>query len=130
MATLQEKATAYFKSKPHIKAVYGTSDGFLFEKEPDAKSHARSLSAKGVETFKNVSQGVPASSPDQTEAPKGLLDQNAPEAIKALNEAIDVKMLQAYSEQEQNSSKPRKTVIDAIEARLEELAKNIKVNVE
>ncbi len=48
---MEEKAQAYLKANPTVKKLYGTQDGFLFERKQDAKNHAATLENKNVETF-------------------------------------------------------------------------------
>ncbi len=48
---MEKKAQEYLKEHPELEKLYGTSDGFLFEKEQDARSHAKTLANKEVSTF-------------------------------------------------------------------------------
>lgn len=48
---MEKKAQEYLKEHPELEKLYGTSDGFWFEKEQDARSHANTLENKEVSTF-------------------------------------------------------------------------------
>ncbi len=48
---MENKAQKYLESHPELQKLYGTSDGFLFEKEQDARNHANTLVDKQVSTF-------------------------------------------------------------------------------
>ncbi|GAA5096896.1 hypothetical protein GCM10023210_31260 [Chryseobacterium ginsengisoli] len=53
MSDIKTKALEFFESKPEAKEVFATSDGFLFEKNPDAVSHSRTLDDQEIETILN-----------------------------------------------------------------------------
>lgn len=60
----------YFKSNPQIELLYETSDGFLFEKQVDAKQHAKTLKDADIkevraEQTKKVKK-TEASEPEKT----------------------------------------------------------------
>lgn len=49
-----DKVKQFFKDYPTAKAVYTTSDGYLFWKEADAKEHAKKLEDKEVKVETKV----------------------------------------------------------------------------
>lgn len=84
---MKEKAQKYLTNNPAVKQLYGTVDGFLFEKQHDANAHARTLEDKEVLVFaRNV--GVPndEKTPTVEKDPK----QNSPFDY----ESIDKKLLE------------------------------------
>lgn len=46
MSDIKTRALDYLKSKPTLKVVFSTEDGFLFEKKQDAINHARNIGDK------------------------------------------------------------------------------------
>lgn len=46
MSDIKTRALDYLKSKPTLKVVFSTEDGFLFEKKQDAVNHARNIGDK------------------------------------------------------------------------------------
>lgn len=46
MSDIKTRALDYLKSKPALKVVFSTEDGFLFEKKQDAENHARNIGDK------------------------------------------------------------------------------------
>lgn len=46
MKDIKQRALDYLKSKPTLKVVFSTEDGFLFEKKQDAVNHARNIGDK------------------------------------------------------------------------------------
>lgn len=45
MEEIKERALDYLQSNPHLKELYHTEDGFLFENKVDALTHAKSLNS-------------------------------------------------------------------------------------
>lgn len=43
MSDIKTRALDYLKSKPNLKVIFSTEDGFLFEKKQDAINHARNI---------------------------------------------------------------------------------------
>lgn len=48
---MKEKAQAYLKEHNELEKLYGTADGFLFERKQDATAHATTLGNKTVSEF-------------------------------------------------------------------------------
>lgn len=68
MSDIKQKAEAYFKNNPEASEVYATTDNFLFVKNGDALSHAKTLNpdSPAVETIKNEAVGLQESDNDDT----------------------------------------------------------------
>lgn len=90
---------------------FKTADGQTFKTQNYAQLHANSLSNKSV---------VPVNADDSKEPALLLLDK-ADEIISFANDTEDADALVIYLENENGRKKPRTTVVDAIEARLNEL---------
>lgn len=95
-----------FKNHPDLQEYFETSDGTQFYKEDVAKNHAKSLEDK---TVKKVSR------PEEKE--KQL---SAAEIITLVPE-MDFDQATQYLTSENLLAKPRKSVVDALTAKLEAL---------
>jgi len=120
--TQAEKAQAYLAKHPKLAEVFGTSDGFNFEKVQDALGHSTTLEKKGIEVFKRDGKTETLdTSKDETPQSK-FLKQNVKQINEALPSITDVKALEGYLAAEKTVTVPRATAITAIEARIAELA--------
>ena len=98
-----------FKNNPDLKEYFETSDGTQFYKEDLAKNHARDLEDK---TVKSVSRNEE----------KDEIKMTAPEIVAMIPE-MDLETANSYLDAESLLSKPRKTVVEALETHIESLEK-------
>lgn len=91
-----KKVSEYFKQYPDSKVVFQTSDGFLFHKEHDAKTHAGNLKDKEVKMFapayvkdaeKDFMEGATVSNTKKAAAPKTSKKSDAPKVEVPAKEA-------------------------------------------
>ncbi|SDE76919.1 hypothetical protein [Riemerella columbipharyngis] len=77
--TMNERAEQYISSHRNVKKLYGTEDGFLFEKKADAEAHAKTLSSKELAEYtekKAENKGnnaAPETPQTLSEKPKGAV---------------------------------------------------------
>ncbi|MGC1471540.1 MAG: hypothetical protein WA775_03015 [Psychroserpens sp.] len=118
--TQQERAQNYLGRNSEVSEIFGTSDGFLFEKRSDARTHSRTLKETTVNRYTDST--VEKSSDDDTNFVKSDFLKASVKTIKEeLPDMTDVKELEGYVEEEKASTDPRSTAIEAIEKRIEEL---------
>lgn len=97
-----------FKRNPNLEVVYQTSDQQCFYHESDARNHAKTLENKSVETLK---KGSAEEKPAQRE-----YALNAKDTIAKIRAVESLEGLEEFADDE------RKSVIDAIVKRTEELS--------
>lgn len=119
--TQKERAQKYLERNPKIEELYGTSDGFNFEKPQDALSHSTTLENKELTVFKADGKAEKVDFKETTTAKPAFLKTSVKKIEEALPQIKDVKTLTGYLEFEQATEQPRSTAIKAIEARIEAL---------
>lgn len=58
---------------------------------------------------------------EKKETSAGITDMKAEEAIELINDTFDIDLLNTFQDEEEALDKPRKTVLKAIEARIESI---------
>lgn len=101
-----------FKDNKNLKEYWETSDGTPFYTENMAKNHASGLEDKNV---KHVERSESESESDSKQ--KSAAD------ILALVPDMDLETAKEYLEADKALDKPRKSVVEALEARIAELEK-------
>ena len=102
-----------FKDNPELQEYFETSDGTAFYKEDLAKNHARNLEDKSVKpVFRKEGKTAKGNDEGQKETFADIIAK-APE--------MDLETLVQYIDAENLLPKPRKSVVDALAARLDEL---------
>lgn len=99
-----------FKDNPKMKSYFKTSDGTKFYDENSAKNHGKTLKDQSVEEVKR---------PAKTEDPK---PSKANDFLKLVPE-MDLETANKYLTEENALKSPRKTVVDALTAKVAELEK-------
>ncbi|QDP85198.1 hypothetical protein FNJ88_06325 [Chryseobacterium sp. SNU WT5] len=97
-----------FKNHPDLQEYFETSDGTKFYKEDLAKNHARTLEDKAV---------TAVSRPEEAEVKKPAAE------ILELIPDMDIDDATEFLMAENLLAKPRKSVVEALTAHLEELQK-------
>ena len=95
-----------------MSKLFGTSDGFLFERKQDALSHNTTLEGNEIEVFKPKGE-------KETETKSAFLQLSVKDIEVALVEMTDVDELNTYLKEENALEQPRSTAIKAIEGRIE-----------
>jgi hypothetical protein len=95
-----------FENNPNLKEYFQTSDGEKFYTKNMAENHARDLKDRSVTTV---------SRPADKEVKETAAD------IIAKAPEMDLETAEEYLETENALEKPRKTVVEALEARISEL---------
>ena len=116
MTDLKTIANDVFKRFPNENKVFVTSDGQAFLNESHAKNHAktnRTGKELKLETF--LREG--------NKQPEGDKPKTAEELLTTINAATEVGAVQAILETENAAKKPRTTVVQAAEKKIEELSK-------
>jgi len=119
--TQAERAQKYFERNSKVKELFGTSDGFNFEKPQDALSHSTTLEDKELAVFKVNGKTEKVAPKDAPTDPPEFLKLSVKKMEDALPEINDVEALKGYLEFEQQTEQPRSTAVKAIETRLEAL---------
>lgn len=121
MSDIKTRALDYLKSKPTLKVVFSTEDGFLFEKKQDAVNHARNIGDKEnpkVEVHtreippikvKQEKTEVKEKKPSPAEL-KAIKDKKVAEYIEVFGEEPNPKL--SASELEKLMEEKRKEVVD------------------
>lgn len=94
-----------FTDNPNMKSYFQTSDGTKFYDENSAKNHGKTLQDQSVEEVKR---------PAETEDSKS----NTAKDIIAMAPEMTLEDAQEYLDTENQSEKPRATVIAALEKRI------------
>lgn len=97
-----------FENNPNITEYFETSDGSKFYTENLAKNHARDLKDKAIKTV---------------ERPEEKVEKISAADIIELAPEMDIDEATEYLENENGLDKPRKTVVEALTSRIEELEK-------
>ncbi|MCC2590357.1 hypothetical protein [Chryseobacterium sp. MFBS3-17] len=103
-----------FKEKPELMEYFQTSDKQNFYNENLARNHARSLKDQTVERVVRPAAEV-AEAEGTTELKTAAAD------IIALTESMDLDTANKYLDAEISLAKPRKSVVEALENRINEL---------
>ena len=121
----EKKVEQMFAQNPDINKVHVTADGFGFTAATRADSHAQSLKDKTVEVFTR-DQFFPTE-----DAPVGdneLAKLSVPKLVKAIAEVNDIEALHAAKDAEEaKGENARKTAVEAIQARIDELTAQLEV---
>lgn len=117
MGKVQVNTDQIFKENKDVNVLFKTSDGQVFFRENRAKLHANSLpkgKQKVVEVKKDI-KDIDVNQPEELEL------TSADDIIDWAEETDSKHSLQEYLKAENDRKKPRVTVIEALENRLEEL---------
>ncbi len=101
-----------FKQYPNLQVYFETSDGTQFYKEETAKTHAKSLQDKEVKTVKRSSVKEEVKNEEVKETAKEIIAKSV---------EMDLETVQKYLKAENELEAPRKTVLEALTARISEL---------
>lgn len=99
----------FFKDHPNVNEYYETADGHKFYTENLAKNHAFSTKTLTNKSITHVVRPV-----------EGVTKESANEILAKVAE-MDLETAQEYLDNENESDKPRKTVVDALSKKIEEL---------
>lgn len=99
----------FFKDHPNVNEYFETSDGHKFYTENLAKNHAFSTKTLADKSITHVSR------PAESEVKETATD------IVAKAAEMDIETAQDYLDNENAADKPRKTVVDALTKRIDEL---------
>lgn len=116
----QLEAAKDYLAAHKVAEVFGTADGFLFEKPQHAFSHAATLENKEVSIF-NAGGAKVIEQVENTEETPLFLKDSVKSITANLPNVSDVAVLEGYVAFEKQTSQPRSTAIAAIEARIAEL---------
>ncbi|MBV7268374.1 hypothetical protein [Winogradskyella luteola] len=112
---LQEKADKLFKDYPNAEKGYVTNDGNAFLSKNRADLHASSDEKLKVTEFENENSGVADKNNDASDTLSKADD------IIEFAKTADAESAKKYLDAENEAKKPRKTVVEALKARLDEL---------
>ncbi len=122
MSDIKTRALDYLKSKPALKVVFSTEDGFLFEKKQDAENHARNIGDKenpkvavhtSTEAVSRIEKKEKAEVKEKKPSPaelKANKDKKVAEYIEVFGEEPNPKL--SASELEKLIEEKRKEVVD------------------
>ncbi|AUS06476.1 hypothetical protein [Pseudotamlana carrageenivorans] len=110
--TQKERAQNYFERNTKVNELFGTSDGYLFERSKDALNHSTTLEKKGITPYKRSEKSEGSD----------LLKLSVKDLTEAIKDITDVTVLEAYLEEEQAKDEPRSTAVKAFEDRIETLS--------
>ncbi len=119
--TQQERAQTYLERNPKIKELFGTSDGFNFEKIQDALSHSTTLDNKGLTVYRANGKSETLDTKEPISDQPDFLKLSVKKMGEALSEINDLEALKGYLDYEQKTEQPRSTAVKAIESRIKEL---------
>jgi hypothetical protein len=111
MSDLKKIGQDYLAKNKDVKEVYVTVDSQVFTSKNYASLHARSLK-KGKQTYETV-----------TAVKEQDLLTNSKEIIALLEDTTDLQVVEKYAAAEKALPKPRKTVLETIDAKTEDLTK-------
>ena len=112
---LEKQAQKVFNKYPSTEVLYATTDGQFFLQENRAQLHA---SNKSLGLPKIITRDLNNIEVAEVTEEKGLSVKELKTLVKATN---DNATLEKMLEKENNTEAPRKTAIEAIEARIVEL---------
>lgn len=120
--TQQERAQNYLGRNSKVTELFGTSDGFLFEKRVDSLKHSRTLKNPDIKRFTETG----AEKVDLTSGIEpGTESQFLKNSVKAIREELpemnDVEELEGYLAEEKAKTDARSTAVEAIENRIKDL---------
>ncbi|MGD1319163.1 hypothetical protein [Chryseobacterium sp. 2R14A] len=102
----------FFKDHPNVNEYYETADGHKFYTENLAKNHANSTKTLTNKSISKVVRPV-----------EGVTKESANDILAKVAE-MDLDTAQEYLDNENEADKPRKTVVDALSKKIEELKKS------
>ncbi len=122
------KITQIFKNNKRLDVLYQTSDGICFYTKDSATQHARSLNSKTVVKHSRERYKETAPADSTQENTPFELEANVKDIAKWVKVQTDVDVLTKALEDEQARTDidPRKGVIEALEAKIQELTQNDK----
>jgi hypothetical protein len=114
MSKIEDKAKKHLEQTGAAQ-VSATSDGYLFHDERHAKTHAKTLKAKEVQTFKAKEVPVKELSANQT------LELNLTELSKTVAKIENVDDIYLLKKKEEEEESPRKGALAIFDVRIKEL---------
>lgn len=128
MSNTKKEALKYFNTKPTVKEVHATSDGFLFEQKQNATAHSRTLEDQDIQTFTNsVGSEIREDSKDKSiqEKPKDEGKKPSPADLKTIKDKTIADYKELFSA-EPDSKLPAAKIQELIDAKKVELANAVK----
>lgn len=102
MSDIKTRALDYLKSKPTLKVVFSTEDGFLFEKKQDAVNHARNIGDKENPKVVVHTREIPpinTTKVEKTEKAEVKEKKPSPAELKAIKDKKVAEYIEVFGEE-------------------------------
>lgn len=99
MENVKTRALNYLKSKPALKVVFSTEDGFLFEKKQDAENHARNIGDKENTKVEVHTREIPPINIAKAEKVEVKEKKPSPAELKAIKDKKVAEYIEVFGEE-------------------------------